>query len=186
MICDWHDFTEDRAPAALERLLALKEANQRFRATLFAIPMAGSQEFWHRFGQEHGDWLELAVHGWKHGDPPTDGGECKNWSRDEMAACIARTARLPFAHGFCAPGWQISDGCYQVLLEEGWWVSDQSYNDHRRPRGLRVHRLGDGDHWHGHCQNVCGNGLEETFDEVYARVVAASSFELVSEMAIPW
>ena len=86
-----------------------------------------------------------------------------------------------FVQGFKAPGWQISDGCYEVLLDRGWWVADQPYNDHRRPEGLRVHRLGDGDHWHGHIQNVCGNGLEETFPTVLDLVKNADSFQFISE-----
>jgi hypothetical protein len=46
--------------------------------------------------------------------------------------------------GFKAPGWQISDACYRVLLDEGYWVADQKYNDERRPKALPVYRLRPG------------------------------------------
>jgi hypothetical protein len=87
-----------------------------------------------------------------------------------------------WARGFKAPGWQISDGCYEALLERGWWVADQRYNDGRRPAGLRFHCEGDGDHVHTHVQNVCGNGLEETFLRLLQAVSEAESFDLISEV----
>jgi hypothetical protein len=91
-----------------------------------------------------------------------------------------------FVCGFKAPGWQISDGCYHALLGADWWLADQPYNDHRRPPGLRVHRLGDGDHWHGHIQDVEGNGLAERFPELLERVRAAEGFQFVSEVVQQW
>jgi hypothetical protein len=145
---------------------------------LFAVPGLGSDEFW----ESVPDWCELAVHGWVHPDPY----ECAEWSYDRMMTLLDEPILWWFTRGFKAPGWQISDGCYEALLERGWWVADQPYNDDRRPSGLRVHRLGDGDHWHGHIQNVCGNGLEETWDELVGRVREAESFELISEVVEPW
>ena len=91
-----------------------------------------------------------------------------------------------FVEGFKAPGWQISDGCYQACMEAGWWVADHYENDDRRPDGLRAHVLDTGDHWHGHIQNVCGNGLQERFPELLARVREAESFQLISEVVEPW
>lgn len=179
MIVDFDDFHEQSN--RLDLLRQLRTANPLFRCTVFAIPAFGSDQFWNHVP----DWIELAVHGYQHGDPPTDGGECKNWGADEMRGVIALKPDR-FVEGFKAPGWQISDGCYEALNEAGWWVADQPYNDTRRPSGLRTHRLGDGDHWHGHIQNVCGNGLEETLPVLLERVTAATSFELVSEMVFPW
>ena len=190
MIVDLDDFHEGNHRLPL--LYALRAANPEFRCTLFAIPTLGSDEFW----ESVPDWCELAFHGWKHGDPPTDGGECKDWSFEEMDWLIYHHERGyhdRFVRGFKAPGWQISDGCYEALAEAGWWVADQPYNDGRRPHGLRVHRLSEGastgddpDHWHGHIQNVCGNGLEETFDRLLQKVKCAETFELVSEAVQLW
>lgn len=172
MIVDLDDFHASNH--GLYLLSRLKEANPAFKATLFAVPALGSAAFWDSIP----DWLELAVHGWRHETPV----ECIDWPREAMEGVIA-SKPAAFVRGFKAPGWQISDGCYEALDEAGWWVADQPYNDDRRPAGLRVHRLGDGDHWHGHVQDVCGNGLAECFDVLLARVRAADSFQFISEVA---
>jgi hypothetical protein len=172
VICDWDDHHPKND--AMPWMLRLKELNPGFRATLFAVPALGSDEFW----DSHPDWIELAMHGEYHPNPM----EAADWSYDKaMPVLRAKPAR--FATLWKSPGWQISDGTYVALLELGWTVADQPYNDARRPKELRVHRLGDGDHLHGHVQNVCENGLEETWDDVSSRVAAATEFEWVSEAA---
>jgi hypothetical protein len=175
LIVDFDDLCENEH--RLDLLHALKAANPDFRCTLFAIPGLGSTRFWDSIP----DWCELAVHGWMHPTPR----ECENWPYARMVqAILSKPAR--FARGFKAPGWQISDDCYDALMGAGWWVADHPENDERRPEGLRVHVLGEGDHWHGHIPNVCGNGIEETWDELLARVRDAESFELISEVVSPW
>lgn len=179
MICDWDDFHENNH--RLDLLEVLKQANPAFKCTLFAIPTLGSDEFWASVP----DWCELAMHGWHHGDPPVDGGECKKWYAAEMHAAMQKKPER-FVRGFRAPGWQISQACFIELAAADWWVADKDYNDWRRPKGLRVHRDGDGDHWHGHIQDVEGNGLEEAFAELLGRVREADSFQFVSEVVQPW
>ncbi len=182
MIFDTDDLYEghDR----MDLLLRLKEANPAFRMTAFAIPDLCSDEYIDSLP----DFIEPVVHGWFHGDPPSDGGECRDWDAEEMGWLIEhmshRTVR--WAKGFKSPGWIISDGCYQALAEAGWWVADQRYNDHRRPDGLLIHCEGEGDHVHTHVQDVCGNGLQETWPAILDRVRAAESFELISEVVHPW
>lgn len=175
MIVDFDDFHQTNH--RLDLLQKLRDANPRFRVTLFAVPALGSDTFWDSIP----DWCELAVHGFLHPDPR----EAENWTYDQ-AARVLDGAPVRFVNGFKAPGWQISDGTYRALLDRGWWVADQPYNDTRRPEGIRVHRLGDGDHLHGHIQNIGTNGLEEAWPEILARVTAAESFELVSEAVKPW
>lgn len=172
MIVDFDDFCEINH--RLDLLERLHDANPAFRCTLFAIPALGSDAFW----DATPDWCELAMHGWRHGEPAI---ECAHWTRERMQQAIDEKPER-FVRGFKAPGWQISDGCYEALLDADWWVADQSYNDWRRPPALRVHRLDDGDHWHGHIQDVCGNGLSERFPELLWRVANASEFELISEV----
>jgi hypothetical protein len=180
MIVDFDDFHETNH--RLDLLEQLHAANAAFRCTLFAIPGLGTDAFWDAVP----DWCELAVHGWLHGGPDcSDPREAENWTYDE-AIDVMLAAPARFVEGFKAPGWQISDGTFEALDGLGWWVADQPYNDGRRPEGLRVHRLGDGDHWHGHIQDVCGNGLAETFAALLERVRAAESFELISEVVAPW
>lgn len=168
----------------MDLLAQLKEANPAFRVTAFAIPALCPDSYI----EELPDWIEVVPHGRFHGDPPADGGECKNWSYGEMWDLIEHIeASSPrWARGFKAPGWVISNGCYVALDEAGWWLADQAYNDSRRPAGLRFHREGDGDHVHTHVQNVCGNGLEETFSQLLHRVRYADVFQLVSEVVVPW
>lgn len=175
MIFDSDDLYEghDR----MDLLEQLHGVNPLFRMTAFAIPTKCSSAYLESLP----GWIEVVPHGWQHGEPPT---ECQDWSYERMASYIdhIELGHPRWARGFKAPGWQISDGCYEALDEYGWWVADQSYNDTRRPEGLRVHREGDGDHVHTHVQNVCGNGLEETWPTLVARVREATAFELVSEV----
>lgn len=180
MIFDWDDMHDTQHH--IELFHALKQTNPDFRATIFAIPGLCSDEFLDSLPP----WLEVAVHGWMHGGPDcSDPRECETWTYERMVEAIAdKPAR--FVRGFKAPGWQISDGCYQALQDYGWWCADHLENEARRPEGLRVHVLGDGEHWHGHIQNVCGNGLEETWNELLPTVANAESFELMSEVVAPW
>ncbi len=59
-------------------------------------------------------------------------------------------------------------------------MADQHLEDGRRPFGLRAYFYEDGG-WHGHIDNVCGNGIEETWDTVVALVQGAEEFRWCSE-----
>ena len=173
MIVDFDDFHQENH--RLDLLHKLHAANPRFRCTLFAVPALGTPAFWDSLPT----WCELAVHGWRHPDPY----ECRDWTAPRMRQLMHEPVVVCyFARGFKAPGWQISDGCYEALLEEGWWVADQHLEDDRRPAGLPTYFYEDGeDRWHGHIQNVCGNGLEERWEELLERVRRAEDFQFVSE-----
>jgi peptidoglycan/xylan/chitin deacetylase (PgdA/CDA1 family) len=175
LIVDFDDYREEEH--RLDLLHALKDANPEFKCTLFAIPGRGSDRFW----ESTPDWCEIAVHGYLHPTPV----EAANWSRG-MIEWVLDGVHPRFVRGFKAPGWQISDDTLEVLRERDYWVADQPYNDWRRPEGLRVHRLGDGDHWHGHIPDVCGNGIAETFQELCLAVRNAGSFELISDVVERW
>lgn len=177
MIIDADDFYD--ANNRLDLIYALKEANPAFKMTLFTVPGLCTDTFLASLP----DYLEVAVHGWLHPDPY----ECVGWTRSDMERLLVRPiVRERCIRLFKAPGWQISDACYDVLLAHDYAVADQPYNDERRPAGLRVHRLGDGDHSHHHVQDVCGNGLKESWDALLSRVTSAESFEFVSEAVRPW
>jgi hypothetical protein len=152
----------------------LKEANPAFKVTLFAVTGLGSDEFWNG----HPDWVELVPHGWLHPDP----FECAHWTKDRMLRLLDEPIIGGFSRplGWKSPGWQTSDGVYEALLERGVWVADQHLEDHRRPAGLRTYFYEDGN-WHGHVQNVCGNGIEETWESLLARVVETTDFSFASE-----
>lgn len=171
MIFDTDDLYEghDR----MDLLLRLKEANPAFRMTAFCVTGLCSDSYLATLP----DWIECVPHGWLH---PT-ATEAAEWSY-ERAVTVLRGKPARMVDGWKSPGWQISDGTYEALVELGFWVADQHYNDQRRPAGLRYHCEGDGDHVHTHVDNVCDNGLEETFPYLLDRVTRAESFELISEV----
>ena len=171
------DF-DDHHPGndAMPYMERLKEINPAFKVTLFAVPGLGDDAYW----DDHPDWVELAVHGWLHPDPY----ECVNWSKARMLECMMSRPSA-FVKGFKAPGWQINENIYEALVEIDWWVADQHLEDHRRPQGLRTYFYEDGDdRWHGHVQNVCDNGIEETWEELVAKVGEAETFLFCSEALI--
>lgn len=160
----------------LDRLHELKRINPLFRCTAFAVPGLGSDEFWASIPR----WVELAVHGWTH----PDAHECSGWDRARMERLLDEpVVRKHFVNGFKAPGWQISDDCYAVLLERGWWVADQHLEDGRRPVGLRTYLYEDGDNWHGHIQDWGSNGIDESWPDLVGRVTGESEFRFASEAA---
>ncbi len=161
----------------LDLLFELKHANPLFKITVFAIPALCSEEFLSSLP----DWIETAAHGWAHPTPT----EAADWTYDTAVAVLS-DAPLRLHGGWKSPGWQISEGTYRALLERNWWLADQPYNDWRRPQGIRVHRLGDGDHSHHHIQDDCGNGLEESMEWLLPRVHAADHFQFISEVVQAW
>lgn len=172
MVVDFDDFSEWNN--RLDLLHELKAINPLFRCTAFAVPGQGSDEFWSSLPR----WIELAVHGWLH---PT-AHECEHWMRESIEWVLEQeVVRKHFVNGWKSPGWLTSPAVYEVLRERSWWIADQHLADDRRPADMRVYLWEDGDNWHGHIQNVCGNGLEETWEELSARVAAASEFRFASE-----
>jgi peptidoglycan/xylan/chitin deacetylase (PgdA/CDA1 family) len=172
MICDFDDFYDGNT--GLDYLFHLHAMRPDFRCTLFTVP----NRITNATLESLPSWMEVAVHGFDHPTPR----ECEGWDRDAMDRLLDHVSTRPkFVRGFKAPGWQISNACYDVLLERGYWVADQDYNNGRRPPGLPCYLLGP-ESWHGHIQNVCGNGLQETFDELSRRVSEADRFQFVSEV----
>lgn len=174
MTFNWDDF--EKTNNRLDLLWKLKELRPDFKATVFAIPANSDFDFW----ESVPDWLELAVHGWQH----LTSTEAHDWKYDKMNK-ILPSLHPRFVHGFKAPGWQISDETFRWLKDHSWWVADQPYNRSRRPKGIRYYEIGEGN-WHGHIQDVCGNGLEETWSQVVEKVRNADEFKFVSEVVQRW
>jgi hypothetical protein len=179
LVVDFDDFHDGNH--RIDLLIRLKEINPAFRCTLFAIPRKCDHE-WMLFLRRSFDWLEFAVHG----DTHDSVYECADWSAERMLeAMIDRPAWA--VRGFKAPGWQISDGCYETILRQGWWVADHSDNDRRRPAGILSYVYQNYPRsWHGHIQDVCGNGLEERFAELAGTAGSTDAFRFASEVAEPW
>lgn len=180
MVFDWDDFCDDTdSSLALALLYDLKDKRDDFKCTLFAIPGRCTPEML----SDLPGWIELAVHGWTHPDPH----ECQDWSRERTLEVLDHEiVQEFFVRGWKSPGWNVSDGTYQALLERGYWIADHPKNNDRRPDSLRVHLLGSPGHHHGHIGNVCGNGIQETWEQVVRLVGGAEGFEFMSErLAVP-
>jgi len=154
------------------------EANPLFKVTLFAIPGEMTQELldWSIL---HQNWVELAVHGFFH----ESNYECEKMSYEEFEEKMEYFYDMIedyFVKGFKAPGWQISDGAYNWLEENGWWVADQNYNNDRRPKDLPVYIIGASS-LHTHTWNCVGNGVYEIFDELLDKIQKENTFKFVSE-----
>lgn len=195
MILEWDDFganhvisNQCQAHDCRDKLDELHYINPKFKATLFAIPGEMTTELLDWCSANSG-WIELAVHGLFH----TSNYECEKLTKEEFHQQISRFQFIQeyFVKGFRAPGWQISDGIYQWLLESGWWVADQAYNNDRRPKELRTWLHQDGNFtvndephlaYHGHTWDVGWNGIYEDFETVRSLVENAEEFKFVSEV----
>jgi hypothetical protein len=135
-------------------------------------------------------WIELAVHGIYH----SSNYECEKLTYeefDEKIEPLLPMIETYFTKGFKAPGWQISDGVYQWLVDHGWWVADQGYNDARRPESLPAYinynsnfkaRGEDIKGIHTHTWNCVGNGIYELFDDITNKIKDETEFRFVSEV----
>ncbi len=179
--CQSHDCRDQ-----LDRLHLV---NPNFKVTLFAIPGEMTYELL-EWCKANNSWVELSVHGFYH----KSNYECAEMDYLEFdfhMEFFEDMIEEYFVHGFRAPGWQISDGAYEWLLENDWWVADQSSNDQRRPKGLSTYANNNGAFYanltpveahHGHVWNCCGNGIDETFDYLSELVKTTDDFKFVSEV----
>jgi len=212
LVCDIDDFGSNHIISdqcqtrdCREELDKLHYTNPKFKATLFAVPAEMTPELLEWCDANKG-WVELAVHGWKH----ASNWECAEWTYKDMDKHMQKIRGWGFVRGFKAPGWQISQGCYEWLLENGWWIADQEYNTARRPLGLSayvndegkfrayvpamtgvgVNALGVGSFsqevngLHGHTWTCCDNGIDDKFPMFQKAVAEAEDFKFISELFV--
>lgn len=198
MVIDFDDFGANHVISdqcqshdCRDKLDALHYANPNFKVTLFTIPYEMTMEL-AEWCKANSGWVELAIHGARH----SNNYECEKMTYDEFNAhieSIRATWGDLFTTGFKAPGWQISDDIYSWLLDNGWWVADQAYNNERRPEGLKAYVndnnvfMVDGqppaiEAFHGHTWNCVGNGIYELYDQIESQVKKATDFKFVSEV----
>jgi len=179
MVFDWDDQCDEWD--ALPFLDELKKLNSKFKANLFVIPKKTSIKLFKEMKKR--DWIQIIPHGYWH----NDNWECEKWTKIKMLRYIDKML-LPykkyFVNGFKAPGWQISDGCYEGLLERGWWVMDQARLNDRRPAKLKVFLADNTNsiHYHGHTHDVCHNGIEESMDNLRKLIPTVDKFDFISEV----
>lgn len=154
-------------------------ANPNFKATLFAIPGEMTPELLN-WCEANSNWVELAVHSFYH----TSNYECEKMTYeefDEHMELFQDMIEDYFVKGFKAAGWQISDACYQWLLDNDWWVADQSYNNERRPKNLPVYIIGENSR-HFHTWDCVGNGVYELEEQILGELEIETDFRFVSEV----
>jgi len=162
-----------------DKLDALHYSNPNFKVTLFAIPGEMTPELL-QWCKANNSWVELAVHGFFH----SDNWECSKMTVFEFNEYMKSFELMIdqfFVKGFKAPGWQISDDIYQWLLQQGWWVADQHYNDNRRPKDLPVYHIGDNS-IHTHTWDCVDNGIYELYDQLVEKMKDEQEFKFVSEV----
>ena len=200
MVVDFDDFgcnhvmnDQCQSHDCRDKLDQLHLANPAFKVTLFAIPgeMTAELAGWCKANES---WVELAVHGFYH----KSNYECEKMTYEEFGSNMEIFEDIIdtyFVRIFKAPGWQISDEAIKWLNDNGWAIADQSYNNMRRPKGMKayVNNNGnfiayDGDQdteveaWHGHTWDCVGNGIYETYSQVEEIVKAHDEFRFVSEV----
>ena len=201
LVVDFDDFganhvisEQTQSHDCRDALDKLHYANNNFKVTLFAIPGEMTKELadWCKANE---GWVQLALHGFYH----RDNWECASMTYEEFDGLVKEFQPMIdtyFVKGFKAPGWQISDDIYRWLLEHGWWVADQSYNNQRRLKELKAYvnsngqfGIWQGDYqfsteeaWHGHTWDCVGNGIYETYPLLEAKVKATESFKFISEV----
>ena len=184
IIVDLDDFCDDETSLdAYVMLRQIHRAIPKFKATLFTIPGRCDREFIRYIRRTCYTWLQLVPHGWMH----ETNHECEKWTKAETHIYLRQAREQGITtRGFKAPGWQISDGCYQALLEEEYWVADQPYNNARRPPFLRAYLLDERDtKIHGHIGHLGGhnvNALEFIMPQILEAGKTDTDFRFIDEV----
>lgn len=169
-------------------------SNPNFKATLFAIPGYMTPEML-EWCHANKSWIELAVHGFFH----RSNYECEKMTYEEMAWQMERFKPMietNFVKGFKAPGWQISDACFEWLYDNRWWVADQAYNNERRQKELPAYINNEGQFYvsrqtsaglhingvHTHTWNCVGNGVYELENQIIEQIKNETDFKFISEV----
>lgn len=182
---EFDDFSPRNSNLAL--LEEIKEHYPNFQVTLFTVP-------WEiRFGQPtpitdaqfrpwveavkaNADWIEIALHGLTHKEQSPQYGvpaEFENiaydeaWKRITVGEKMFINRDIPLAKIFKAPQWQLSsegkkaaEVCGFKVVEDGyyhWNLKDDFPFTDKVPEIVIAH---------GHVQNVCGNGIEESMHRI--------------------
>jgi peptidoglycan/xylan/chitin deacetylase (PgdA/CDA1 family) len=151
---DLDDFGETNN--RLDWLWMLKKEFPNFKINLFTIP----NDF-HGFFLEYVkslDWIQLCVHGNNH----VNNEEISEHTLQDLARCFTPIYRAPF--------WQLSDTMYKRLKKLGYKI--MIHPDDPR-QGIKFNwNIKDSPppldiiYGHGHIQDVCENGLVESFDNI--------------------
>ncbi len=151
MILNADDFYDENN--GLDLLFEFRSKLPGFKITMFAIPARCSNGFLKEVEQI--EWIDLVPHGLNH----ETARECELWTYAESLEYLVLASGLGWTKGFKAPGWNVSDGLYQALLERRYWIADHPKNNARRPEGLPVYLPGQG-RYHFHIGPGFTNSLD--------------------------
>lgn len=162
VIVDSDDMADsDPKYNCLDLLLKFKKKFPKFKITLFTIPALSSDKLLDDLSQ-YRSWIEVAYHGWDHDDMKGN-HEFAYLTKDEAKLKILKSMEKfgnRAVKGWKSPGWQISDGTYEVLKAYGFWVMDHPESVMRRPKGLKGLCLDDPRIYHTHTWDCMNNGIE--------------------------
>lgn len=156
------------------KLDKLNDHFDNFKVTVFSIATCMPED-WVKFDVFPRKYLNMAIHGYYH-----TFWECHNWDKITALRSITDAEESWTVKGFKAPFWIDSRGTLEACKHLDYWmalnVEEPPYS--RVPDGLKIY-IHDYDiahiptTWdkeylklHGHIQNVCGNGIDECFDNL--------------------
>lgn len=169
LVIDFDDFSELNSKFHL--LEKLKWHIPNLKVTLFTIPSDCSKEFCQKIAKL--DWIELALHGEKHTHL-----ECSTWTKRKALEVLNHYEKWGcFKKIFKPPFWAGSEGLYEALSEKNYIVA-QNKNVVGDNQAYRIDNNSKAVHCH--IQDVCGNGLEESF--IYLKSLKGHSFKFISEL----
>ena len=178
IICDFDDFQDLYEENTLKKLDKLKQILPKMKVNLFTIPRKTSNEVLKEANSR--DWIQLIPHSFKH----NDNYECAKMTYKKMRRRLSELDIKYYIRGFKPAGWQISKEAMRALKDLDFWLAVQ-WSDGRfdgrsdgpyQPAvidGLKFYALSEQPNYniiHGHCQNVCGNGL----DQLWSRLIAVN------------
>ena len=187
IMLDFDDYCNENN--ILPSLEYLKTKLPNLKVNLFTIPHKTSNALLKRTAKN--EWIHMIPHGFKH----NDNYECAHMSRHRSKVKLNKINSQFFRKGFKAPGWQISVGMMKALQDKGWWVAVQWKDDRMfghpdgpfQPGvlpGLRYYSLNEQNQYdviHGHCQEVCGNGLKQLWQKLIA-LPENTKFEFIDDI----
>lgn len=174
LVIDLDDFHNNNH--RLDLLHKLRDINPLFKCTVFAIPKLCTPDF--LLSLPH--WIEVCPHGEYHPTPT----ECEHWGYTQSYHYLESLEKDPYQwpHIWKSPGWQTSPELYKALADRKWAIADHPDGYRKRPTEMAYYDFSkQPGGWHGHIQNVCGNGLEESFTQLQERVANELEFRWVSK-----
>ncbi len=151
---EFDDFGETNH--RLDWLWQLHKAFPKFKVNLFTIP----SDFHGNFCAyvKSLDWIQICVHGFNH------------TNNEEVSEKELERLKDHFSPIYRAPYWQLSDTMYERLTKLGYTIMihpddprvgiKYNWNTKDSPPFLKIL------YGHGHVQNVCNNGIEQSIENI--------------------